>query len=79
MFSVSENHDTQFSTSCANILILFYNKWFNFSLTHLHFLILLGKYQYIVFKVGVMPAFVEHCMFSWVVTAIFLPNCQISH
>lgn len=47
MFSISENYGAQFSTS-ANILIIFSNKYFNFSLTYLYFLSLLGKHQHII-------------------------------
>lgn len=45
MFSISENYDAQSFTS-ANILIIFSNKYFNFSLIYLYFLNLLGKHQH---------------------------------
>lgn len=43
-------------------------------MTQLHFLSLLGKHHTQLAKVGAMPTVIEHCMFSWLISAIFFPS-----
>lgn len=73
MFSISENYDAQSFTS-ANILIIFSNKYFNFSLIYLYFLNLLGKHQHKIIWSWDNACSLEHYMFSRLISAICLLN-----